>query len=110
MMRRGDVVAIADRSGQFTGKPRPAVIVQSDFFEEIPTVTICPLTSVSADAPLTRVPVEPTDALPLTRRSWIMADKITTIRRDHVGQLIGKVSSEAMGRLDRSMAVFLGMG
>lgn len=109
-MRRGDVVAIADRSGQFTGKPRPAVIVQSDFFEAIPTVTICPLTSVSADAPLTRVPLEPNDALPLARRSWIMADKITTIRRDHVGQLIGTVPGEAMGRLERSLVVFLGMG
>jgi len=30
-MRRGDVVSIADRQGEFTGKPRPAVIVQSDF-------------------------------------------------------------------------------
>lgn len=108
-MRRGDVVAVADRSGQFTGKPRPAVIVQSDFFEALPTVTICPLTSVSVDAPLTRVPLEPTDALALVRRSWIMADKITTVRRDHVGQVIGQISQEAMGRLDRSLAVFLGM-
>jgi len=108
-MRRGEVVAIADRSGQFTGKPRPAVIVQSDFFEAVPTVTICPLTSVQAAAPLTRVPLEPTEALPLARRSWIMADKITTIRRDHVGHVIGQVPSEAMVRLDRSLAVFLGI-
>ena len=48
-MRRGDVVTVADRSGQFTGKPRPAVIVQADFFAAVPTVTVCPLTSMSPE-------------------------------------------------------------
>lgn len=108
-MRRGEVVTIADRSGQFTGKPRPAVIVQSDLFEAMPTVTVCPLTSVRAAAPLTRVPLEPSDTLPLARASWIMADKVTTVRRERVGPTIGQIPSDAMLRLDRSLMVFFGL-
>lgn len=108
-MRRGDVVTIAERSGRFTGKPGPAVIIQSDFFAAIATVTICPLTTTSPAAPLARIPVEPTDSLPLAQPSWIMADKITTVRRNHVGEVIGQLPAEAMVRLDRSLMVFLGL-
>lgn len=49
-MRRGDVVTVAERGGDFTGKPRPAVIIQSDLFAALDSVTICPLTSSESEA------------------------------------------------------------
>lgn len=53
-MRRGDVVTVA-ATGDY-GKPRPAVIVQSDAFPEgHASVVICQLTSDMADAPDFRV-------------------------------------------------------
>ncbi len=51
-MKRGDVVT-ATVQGDY-GKPQPAVVVQSDLFNEThPSVTV-PLTSMIVDAPLIR--------------------------------------------------------
>jgi mRNA-degrading endonuclease toxin of MazEF toxin-antitoxin module len=50
---------------------RQAVIVQSDFFQETGTVTLCPVTSVDADAPLLRLHLAPSASLPLDLASWI---------------------------------------
>jgi len=57
-VRRGDLVTVA-LPGEF-GKPRPALVVQSDLFNEThPTVTVMPLTSELRNAPLFRIVVEP---------------------------------------------------
>jgi mRNA interferase MazF len=109
-MTRGDVVVIADRAGDFTGKPRPAVVIQSDLFTTLGSVTICPLTSTDADAPVLRLRVDPTGGLQLDRTSWIAVDKITTVRRDRVGRQIGRLSQADMRRLNGAVAVFLGIG
>jgi mRNA interferase MazF len=109
MMRRGDIVTIADRAGQFTGKPRPAVIIQSDVFDT-PSITICPLTSAPADAPLLRIAVEPSPELPLAQQSWVMVDKITTVSRQNCEAVIGRISRAELLRVTGSIATFLGLG
>ena len=109
-MTRGDVVAIADRAGDFTGKPRPAVIVQSDLFATLDSVTICPLTGTDADSPVLRLRIDPTTALPLDRTSWIAIDKISTVRRNRIGRRIGRVSPADMRRLSGALTAFLGIG
>ncbi len=110
-MRRGDVVAIADRAaGDYAGKPRPAVVVQSDLFAATGSVAVRPLTSEEVDAPLLRVRVEPSGALPLRGASFVMVDKITTVRRDRIGRVIGRLAREDVLRLDRALLVFLGIG
>ncbi|WP_428376352.1 type II toxin-antitoxin system PemK/MazF family toxin [Lichenicoccus sp.] len=108
-MTRGSVIRVADRAGDFTGKPRPAVVVQSGAFDGA-SLTVCPLTSSEADAPLLRLRVDPHAALPLDRTSWIMVDKITTIRANRVGPVIGAVGNTDMVRLNAMLAVFLGLG
>ncbi len=110
MMRRGDVVAVADRGGDFTGKPRPAVIVQSDLFDALDNVTVCPLSSVATDLPLLRLQIEPSDELRLDRVSWIIVDKITAVRRSRVGAVIGRLAAADIQRLNGALAVFLGLG
>jgi mRNA interferase MazF len=109
-MQRGDVVAVADRSGDYTGKPRPAVIVQSDVFGTLDSVTICPLTSVASEAPVIRLPIDASTALSLERASWVAVDKITTVRRNRIGASLGRLSSAEMQRLNGAFAVFLGIG
>jgi mRNA interferase MazF len=109
-MIRGDVVAIADRSGDFTGKPRPGVIVQSDLFGTLDSVTICPLTSSEMEAPALRLRIEPSEVLTLRTASWIAVDKITSVRRDRIGVSMGRVSPEDMQRLNGAIAIFLGLG
>ena len=109
-MTRGDVVAIADRAGDFTGKPRPAVVVQADAFDALDSVTVCPLTAQDAGEAVTRLPVGPSPELPLDRASWIVVDKISTVRRNRIGRRIGCLSQADLQRLSGSIAVFLGLG
>jgi mRNA interferase MazF len=57
-MRRGEIWTVA--GGQdYTGKPRPAVIVQDDSFDQTRSITICSFTSNQTDASIPRPLVEP---------------------------------------------------
>jgi mRNA interferase MazF len=109
-VRRGDVVVVADRAGgDHAGKPRPSVIIQADAYAETLSVVVCPLTSDDRLSPLLRVRLEPSASLPLATPSWIMVDKPTSLRRDRVRQVIGRVPAEAMLEVDRALASFLGI-
>jgi mRNA interferase MazF len=108
-MRRGDVVIVADRGGgDYASKPRPAVVVQSDLYDGTLSVVVCPVTTVEHDAALLRLPLAPSARLPLRAPSWIMVDKLTSVRRDRIGQTIGRISDDEAVALNRSLAVFLG--
>ncbi len=109
-MRRGSVVTVADRAGDFTSKPRPAVVVRSEFFAGTGSVTICPITSIEADAPLIRLQLRPSDGLPLDHVSWIEVDKITTVRGNRIGSAVGMISASDLIRLNAALVVFLGLG
>lgn len=107
-VRRGDVVAVA-LPGDY-GKPRPAVVVQADLFNTThSSVTLLPLTSTVVDAPLFRMTIDPNRDNGLTRVSQIMIDKIITIPRDKVGVSIGRLEDDAMLRVGRALAVWLGI-
>ncbi len=107
-MQRGDLVTVA-AAGDY-GKPRPAVIVQSDAFPESHTsVVVCQLTSELADAPDFRVTIEPTPENGLRLKSQVMADKPITIRRERIGQKIGRLGSQDMARLGIALAFVLGL-
>jgi mRNA interferase MazF len=107
-VRRGDVVTVAAGAG-YGGKPRPAVIVQSDDFAATASVTVCLVTSHGIDAPLLRLALVPDPGNGLTASSWIMVDKIVTAPRASVRQRIGALSPGDLLRLNRALAVFLGI-
>ncbi len=107
-MRRGDIHIAAAR-GAYTGKPRPVVIIQDDRFDATASVTICPLTTNSVEAPLTRIAVEPTAATGIELPGQIMVDKITTMPRVNVRDHLGHLADEDLARLDRAILVFLGL-
>lgn len=89
-MKRGDVVTVA-AAGDY-GKPRPAVVVQTDAFPEShSSVVVCQLTSDIVNAPDFRVMVEPSDKNGLRAISQIMADKPVTVRRGRIGRSIGRL-------------------
>lgn len=106
-MRRGDLVTIA-LQGPY-GKPRPALVVRSDLFDEHPSVTILPITSELRDAPLFRVPIKPSEANGLQKPSEVMVDKAQSVPREKIGDTFGHVSAEDMLAVSRSLAVFLGV-
>lgn len=107
-MRRGDVVTVAV-SGDY-GKPRPAVVVQTDALtEEHGSVIVCQMTSVIEDAPEWRVTVEPSPQNGLHARSQIMADKPVTVRRARLGAPIGRIGDGDVARLNVALAFVLGL-
>jgi len=107
-MRRGDLVTVA-AMGDY-GKPRPAVIVQTDAFPEAhASVVVCQLTSDLADAPDFRVTVDPSPENGLRIVSQVMADKPVTIRRERIGRKIGHLGDRDMARLGAALAFVLGL-
>lgn len=106
-MRRGDVVTIV-LPGAY-GKPRPALVIQSELFESLGSVTVLPVTSELRAAPLLRISVEPSAGNGLRKKSQVMVDKIQTVPRDKVGTAIGRLHQDVLVAVDRALAVFLGL-
>ncbi|MDQ2082318.1 type II toxin-antitoxin system PemK/MazF family toxin [Xanthobacteraceae bacterium Astr-EGSB] len=107
-MRRGNVVLIVAPGD--IGKPRPAVIVQSDTLGDATTsVIVCPMSSEVAGLGRLRPTVEATPLSGLRARSQIMTDKIMALRRDRVRAVLGHLGNEQMAQLDRAMLVVLGL-
>jgi mRNA interferase MazF len=107
-MKRGDVVTVAV-TGDF-GKPRPAVIVQTDALPaEHTSVVVCQMTSEFTDAPDFRVTIDPTEQNGLRIRSQVMADKPVTIRRERVGRQIGHLEDRDIARLNIALAFVMGL-
>ncbi|MES2562184.1 MAG: type II toxin-antitoxin system PemK/MazF family toxin [Pseudomonadota bacterium] len=106
-MRRGDLVTVAV-PGDY-GKPRPALVIQSDLFDELPSVTLCLVTSALRDAPILRITVDPSSANGLQRVSQVQVDKILTVARERAGIVIGRLDDATLLKVNRSLAVFIGM-
>jgi len=107
-MRRGDVVIVA-AAGDY-GKPRPAVVVQTNAFPEThSSVVICQMTSDVVDAFDFRVTIEPNEENGLRTRSQVMADKPVTVRRERIGQLVGRLTNADIGRLNIALAFVMGL-
>jgi len=107
-MKRGDIWTIAG-GGDYTGKPRPAVIVQDDRFDATASITICTFTTDPTEAPLFRIPIEPSEKNGLRAPSKLMVDKLTTVSKERLGSRVGRLDDEDMVRLNRAILVFLGM-
>ena len=105
-MKRGDVVTVALQGD--LGKPRPALVIQSDLFDLHPSVTILPVTSDLRATPLFRITVEPTPENGLNKPSQVMVDKPQSVARDKIGAVVGHLDDVAMLAVNRALAVFLG--
>jgi len=106
-MRRGDLVTAA-APGDY-GKPRPALVIQSDLFDEVPSITLCLVTSTLRETPLVRITVDPSPENGLQRISQIQVDKVITVARERVGRVIGRLDDATMLKVNRSLAVFIGI-
>ena len=106
-MKRGEVWIVAG-GGKYTNKPRPAVIIQDDRFDT-DSITICPLTSDSTDAPILRLVVAPDLENSIRETSRVMVDKISTVPRSNLRSRIGRLKDDEMLLLNRAMMVFLGI-
>lgn len=104
---RGDFVTIA-MQGDY-GKPRPALVIQADQFDEHVSVTVLPVTSTLFTAPLLRITVQPTQQNGLQKTSQVMIDKALTVKRDKIGPAFGRLEPDSLIEVERCLAVFLGI-
>jgi mRNA interferase MazF len=106
-MGRGELVIVA-APGDY-GKPRPAVILQSNAIPEgHASVVICPMTSELVEADF-RITIEPGPDTGLRIRSQVMADKPVTVRRERIGRRIGQLGAADMARLNVALALVMGL-
>jgi mRNA interferase MazF len=106
-VKRGDVV-VAVAPGAM-GKPRPFVVIQANQFGEHPTISLLMVTSTVVSAPLFRITVDPSTGNGLRRVSQIAVDKIVTLPREKVDHVIGRIDPDAMTRVTRALAAWLGI-
>ena len=106
-MIRGDLVLVAT-PGDY-GKPRPSLIVQSDLFQEHPSVTVCLLTSHLRQTPLIRYEVEPSVDNGLTATSQVQIDKLMTVPRPKIGPVIGRLSTKQLNEITKLLLLWVGV-
>lgn len=109
-LKRGDLV-IVSAAGDF-GKPRPAVVVQADVLNQTDTgsVVLALVTSTLREAPLLRLDLAPRSDNGLHKPSQVMVDKLQTVRRERVGECIGRLSEKELVALNRLLAFVVGLG
>jgi mRNA interferase MazF len=105
-VRRGDLVTIALPGDD--GKACPGLVIQSDLFDEHPSVTLLPVTSELRDAPLFRLRIDRSAEKGLRKASQIMVDKAHTLPREKARASFGRLDEGAMLAVNRALALFLG--
>jgi mRNA interferase MazF len=106
-MRRGDFVTIAVQGDP--GKPRTALVMQADQFDEHATVTLLPITSTLVAAPLLRITVPADGDNGLDQPAQVMVDKAITVQREKIGPVLGQIEADLLVKVERALAMFLGI-
>jgi len=106
-MRRGDIVTVALQGD--SGKPRPALVIQGNAFDALAIVALLPLTSTILPTALTRIDVVPDAQNGLRIPSQVMVHRISSVRREKIGAVIGHLDDVTMLAVSRAMVVFLGL-
>ncbi len=106
-MKRGDIVTVAAQ-GDY-GKPRPAVVIQSDWLAATDSVLVALLTSAVFDAPIYRLRIEATPQTGLKVISDVMVEKILAIPREKCGPRIGRLDESKLIALNHMLSVVIGI-
>jgi len=106
-MRRGDIV-IARERGEFTGKARPFLVVQSDaMLDDAEIITVCPITSHLTHADLIRVAIRPDVDTGLKKDSEVEVDLISAIRTSRIAEVVGRIPDEGLAKVDAALRRWL---
>ena len=106
-MKRGEIIAVAVQ-GDY-GKPRPAVVIQSDWLDDTDSVLVCLVTTTRRDAPLYRLDLSTDRETGLREPSQIMVEKIVAVRREKCGPAIGNLDAATLVSLGRMVALMTGI-
>lgn len=105
-IKRGDVVICA-APGDY-GKPRPALVVQSDLFNGThSSVAVCLITSHLEEAPLFRIPLPAGRTTGLKLDSQVMVDKVIAIPRNKITRRAGVLAAVLLKEVDDALRLWL---
>ena len=107
-MRRGDLVVVAVPGDR--GKPRPAIVIQSDELVESESVLVVLVSSDDTHTPQIRLALPAIPRTGLGKPSYVMVEKITTSQRGKVGGVIGSLNRDEMEQLNRMLSLVIGLG
>jgi len=106
-VKRGDIVTVAVQ-GDY-GKPRPAVVIQSDALSDSDSVLVVMFTSTLRDASFYRLTIEPSAKNGLKVVSQIMVDKVAPCPRSKCGPVIGRIDEDTLIALNHMLSVMIGI-
>ena len=106
-MKRGDFITVV-APGDY-GKPRPAIVIQSDWLKATDSILVALLTSALADAPFHRLQLQPTKENGLRVASQIMVDKIIAMPRAKCGRTMGRIDEAGLIALNHMLSVVIGL-
>jgi mRNA interferase MazF len=106
MTQRGDLVSVSLQGDD--GKPRPALIIQSDLLADLDSVVLCPITRDLRNA-IFRVTLEPKPGNGLRMLSQVMVDKPATLARTKISEPFGRLDDERMRVIDRTLLLVMGV-
>ena len=92
------------------GRPRPAVVVESDAMPPTEHVLVCPGTSYLVEAAEPRrVLVLPDESNGLRLPAQFQSDKVSPARRDRCGDIVGRLDSRSLSDLTMQLGELLGL-
>ncbi len=107
-LKRGEIWTVAG-GADYTGKPRPAIVIQNDKFDATLSIIVCPLTGTETDAEPARFAIDPSQSNGLLARSYPMVDKISSIPKTKLGRRIGQLDADDRALLNQHIILFLGL-
>lgn len=107
-IRHGAIVMVAPPERDAAGGARASVVVQADLFNDThATITLCPLTSVIGGESLFRVAISPQEHTGLSVECEVQVDRITSVRRHRIVEVIGHASATRMEQVDQALRRWL---
>lgn len=107
-MKRGEIWTVRG-SGGWIEKARPALIVQSQGFDEVDSTVTCLFTTYDSGGLENRVLVQPSDVNGLRKPCYVMTDKMVSIRKDEFGSLVGELEKGYLDEVSERLRVLLGL-
>jgi mRNA interferase MazF len=103
-LRRGDLIALVG-----PGRPQLALVIQRDQFAAHAGVTILPITQELRAAPLLRVSITPDERSAPLAFLQVLIDQVRAVPRRRVRSVIGTLTAQSLGAVNRAPAIFLGI-
>jgi len=106
-MKRGEVWTLQD--DRYASKARPVVIVQADIADVSDSVILTLFTTFNNQTVGSRVAIEPSETNGLRTISFVMVEKLLTVRRSELGAHIGSLTDDQMNAISRKLVQVLGI-